>query len=482
MAKTGEREQQENGAGAATALGEPPAQTEETTEPGAPTATAPPEAGEARRGRGRPPKQAKPEIRFFDRLRNLSLGEWENYLVYLYRTAPRTDAKKGGASANYITKYGAAFDEETVKRECGSGGYKIHLNQIGGDGKSRTVEVYFFDILDPNFPPKIAPGEWLNDPANEKWAWAKAAYEQQGKTEQPAPTGGTSDMSGALHAVGEIIKVLKPGDGASADPISQINAIGALLDRQKPETPAPPPPLPDPITQFAALAAALKDLRPEAPPSGDSHNDLMIQLITQNVELTNKLTQMKSPAAPRSSLNETLETINKLKGLFPADSQNPWLAAITTIADKFGPAAEAYVEQRTMRPPGDAPAGQPPGGERAEAPGSPPAGDKNREAFMQHRAMVQQIAGPLLSHLQAGQPGEDFAIWFVDGYGYGFFNQLKTLGKEQIMLVIKSIPELWNQIQPMDQLFSKFLDQFLAWAPDEPPPAMPPGKTEEPTQ
>ena len=96
-----------------------------------------------------------------------------------------------------------------------------------------------------------------------------------------------------------------------------------------------------------------------------------------------------------------------------------------------------------------------------------------------------QIAGPLLSHLQQGQPGGEFASWFIDGYGFGFHNQLKALGKEQILLVIKSIPELWNQIQPMDQLFSAFLDEFLAWAPPEESGRtvdIPPGTPEEPTQ
>ena len=486
MAKIGERQERENDAGAAIAVGEPPAETEETTETGTPAAAPPPEPGEPKRGRGRPPSPPKPEIRFFDRLKNLSLADWENYMAYLYRTQPFTDAKKGGASSNYVTKYGQAFDEEVVKHECGSGGYKILLNCIGSDGKSRTIGVYFFDILDPNFPPKIAAGIWLDDPRNEKWAWAKAAYDEQGKTQQPAaPAGaGVGDMPGALDAVGRIIQVLRPGDGASAaDPISQLNAISELLDRHKPAQPAPPPVPPDPITQFAALATALKDLRPEAP-STQGHDDLVMKLMAQNLELMNKVTQMRTPAAPASSINEALDTIDKLKGLFAGESQNPWIAAITTIVDKLGPAAEAYAAQRAMPAAASAPGGQPPAEHPAGEPSSPPPGGPEQEAFLHMRAMVLQIAGPLLSHLQNGQPGEDFAAWFIDGYGYGFHNQLKALGKEQIMLVVKSIPELWTQLQPMDQLFSAFLDEFLTWAPPEQDQTvdMPPGKTEEPTQ
>lgn len=488
MVKIGQREQSKNSAGAATAVAEPPPEALGTNEASTPEAPPAPEVVEAKRGRGRPPNPTnatEPTIGFFDRLKNLSRDQWENHMAYLYRTQPLTDAKKGGASSNYVTKYGQAFDEEVVKHECGSGGYKILFNQIGSDGKSRTIAVYFFDILDPKFPPKILPGAWLDDPRNEKWAWARGAYEAQEKTQQPAATAGAGagDMEGALNAVGRIIEVLKPGDGAATDPISQLNAISQLLDRHKPEQPAPPPAPPDPIAQFAALATALKDLRPDPPSQG--HNDLIIRLMAQNTELMTKITEMRAPAAPPSSLTEALSMIEKLKSLFPGDSsQNPWIAAITTVADKFGPAAEAYAKHRAMEPP-------PSAGTRGQAvppdsgaASTPPADQPAREAFMQHRNIVLQIAGPLLSHLSNGQDGGEFAAWFVDGYDFGFHNQLKTLGKDQIMLVIKSIPELWSKLQPMEQLFSSFLDEFLAWKQpeDESPQTVEPPLSKVPTQ
>lgn len=483
MANIGEREQLKNGAGAAGAVVEPPRETEDTSETGTPEAPEAPEAEEPKRGRGRPPKPVEPSIGFFARLKNLTLDEWENHMAYLYRTQPMTDAKKGGASSNYVTKYGQAFDEEVVKHECGSGGYKILFNRIGSDGKQRTIQVYFFDILDPKFPPKIPPGSWMDDPRNEKWAWAKAAYEEQGKTPQPAATAGGDSMESALDAVGRIIQVVKPGDGASADPITQLNAVSALLDRHKPPQPAPPPAPPDPVAQFAALAAALKDLRPETP-STESHNNLIIKLMDQVTDLTNKITQMRAPAAPSSSLNEALDTIEKLKGLFPTDSQNPWIGAITTLADKLGPAAEAYAEHHGMHRPASAPTGQP-SPEAASPPGSAARSRENKEAFAVYRNIMLQVAGPMIGHLHNGQSGDDFAIWFVDGYGPGFHKQLKAIGKEQIMQVIASMPEVWGQLQPMQEVFSVFLDEFLAW---EPPPEesdqtleMPP-MSGEPTQ
>lgn len=485
MANIGEREQLENGAGAATAVAEPPPETQETTETDSPETQASPESGEPKRGRGRPrkpPKAEEPTIGFFGRLRNLSRDEWENHMAYLYRTQPLTDAKKGGASANYVTKYGQAFDEEVVKHECGSGGYKILLNQIGSDGKSRTISVHFFDILDPKFPPKIMPGAWLDDPRNDKWAWAKAAYDTQGKTTQPAAaTVGASDMPGALHAVGEIIKVLKPGDGASADPIRQLNAISELLDRQKPEQPAAPPPPPDPVAQFAALAKALKDLRPE---TAQNNNDLIVSLMAQNTALMTKITEMRIPAPATSNLTEMLGFMLKLKDLFPSDTQNPWIAAITTVADKLGPAAEAYAEHRAMHPPDSAATGQP-SPEAASRPDSAGRSDKNREAFSIYRNIMIQVSGPMIAHVQNGQPGSDFAIWFVDGYGPGFHKQLQKIGKEQIMHVIASIPEVWGQLQPMEDVFSVFLTEFLAWNPQDESDQtidMPPVPTTEPTQ
>jgi len=491
MATLGEREQFKKGAGAGTG---PPPETEATSVTGTPEAPAPPPAAPSTRGRGRPPKKPEEAILFFDRLKNFTHGEWENYMAYLYRTAPLTDAKKGGASANYVTKFGQAFDEEVVKHECGSGGYKVLLNHIGADGKSKTVEVFFFDILDPKFPPKIPPGAWLDDARNEKWAWAKPSYEQEGKTQQQAATAGLSDMPGAIHAVAEIIKVLKPGDGATADPFRQLNAISDLLERHKPEIPPPPPAAvaPDPATQFAAMAAALKSLRPDPPPPDNTSSKLIELILAQNARLEERNTllleemvKQRSTSNPTDIIKETLNAARQLRGLASTESENPWVGAVVNLADRLSPALEAFVSSRAA-PSG--PSGQPGGAPPPDAGSGPsaPASDEKRQAFMQHRAMMLQISSPMLAHLQNGQPGGEFAAWFVDGYGFHFFNQLKGLGKDQIMLVIKSIPEVWNQLQPIDQLFSVFIGEFLAWTPEAEPGQTidhkTPPATEEPPQ
>jgi hypothetical protein len=116
---------------------------------------------------------APSKIGFFQTLSAYTPAEWESLMVYVYRTSPITDRRATGNPTTYVMKYGAPFDEDRLKLDVGSGGYQLRLNQSTPRGTSKTIKTYICDIEDINFPPKVPEGEWIDDPRNKRWAWAR---------------------------------------------------------------------------------------------------------------------------------------------------------------------------------------------------------------------------------------------------------------------------------------------------------------------
>src|SRR5581483_11892353 len=167
-----------------------------------------------RRGPGRPRKEEP--VDFFESLREYSSTEWQWLMLYCYRLQPVTDRKAGGNPNVYIRKYAEPVDEETIKTDpaCGSGMYRLVLTKAApGSQKSKEISRHEFRILDPKYPPSVPAGEWMDDPRNKEWAWAKP---------NANGTAGTGDSNTVLAAtlqtlLNEVLRGRKENNPASID-------------------------------------------------------------------------------------------------------------------------------------------------------------------------------------------------------------------------------------------------------------------------
>jgi len=109
------------------------------------------------------------------------VGWKEEFAVYLYRCEPFTDKRVSGNQL-FIKKYFEAIDEQKVMEEEGSGKYLAILNRYDpATRRGKGVYSLYFEILNTSYPPRIPLGEWVEDPRNKKWAWAKEILEREQK-------------------------------------------------------------------------------------------------------------------------------------------------------------------------------------------------------------------------------------------------------------------------------------------------------------
>ena len=141
-------------------------------------------------GRGRPPGRKDPvpkQMSFFDRLAKIDKQDWGTRAqVRVYRLEPIIDRLRG-SERKYIRVYQEPLTEEQLKVDNGSGRYRLYLNYKAAAGPEQEIDSVEIDILDMKFPPQIPLGEWVDDPRNKRWGWAKAIIQQQApQPPQPA--------------------------------------------------------------------------------------------------------------------------------------------------------------------------------------------------------------------------------------------------------------------------------------------------------
>ena len=67
-----------------------------------------------------------------------------------------------------------SVEEQQIKENHGCGKYISYLNyQKPNPNRERKLIPVSIEILDPQFPPKMFAAEWIDDPKNKSWEWAK---------------------------------------------------------------------------------------------------------------------------------------------------------------------------------------------------------------------------------------------------------------------------------------------------------------------
>lgn len=114
---------------------------------------------------------------FWNMLTAFTSDDWANIICYLYRTDPKINRRNGGRPIN-LQKYSECIDSERVKLDHGSGGYLIMVNRRNPrSGKYDRIASLYFDVFDMNYPPRVPLGDWIDEPVNDAWKWAKPGLE-----------------------------------------------------------------------------------------------------------------------------------------------------------------------------------------------------------------------------------------------------------------------------------------------------------------
>jgi len=449
-------------------------------------------------GRPRSPR-AKPEGEsgdaeqdddFFLNLKRVDPEEWtERLFMYLYRTAPLIDRKQTAGQHNNIEKISEPVDQNDIMLRHGSGGYKLILIRYDPSAprpqQYKKVREKFFRIFNPKFPPKIPLGDWIDDPRNKDWEWAKRIMEAEQMTGQPQGNNGAGgDATAMFQAAVSAVKELRP-DATPDESISIARfAIEQMRENQKgggdtnalvgtlvtalitaiTNRPAAAPAGPDPATTM--LLDELKHARNEAAEERKFARELMLKQQNggglkdklEELQLLKGLTGFfrNAPAAPAAESNWIQELGSK------AIDALPLVVSAMTRTPPTRPAIPATATPATANPNTATPAG--------DAQSQP---EENPETMIglinnQYGHMFDTIVPQLVDQFQRGLTGMDFRDWLCDEYGAATWRTLKAMHTETLLGVLdlrkKEAPdniirELLAKLTPRDKV-AAFIEEF----------------------
>ncbi len=462
---------------------EDPPEDEENPKPSA----AQPESGQPARGPGRPPGRPDPlpKIRtFFQTLAAISTADWGTRAkVRVYRLKPVYDMLTG-STRKYITIYEEPpVNEEVIKRDCGSGRYRLYLNfKSAGERKDKEIDSVEIDILDPRFPPNLPVGPWLDESVNREWRWAKPLLESR---EAKAKAMETPTPAAASASLVEAMEV-----------IDQIQDKAAARERER----TPPPDVRtqwDPAAQLQTIAgvaqqmaAALKST-PENPMSGVLQEQMTamraeIAAARQRSDaLMDKLLERASaPPQQNTAMSAIKELIAGVKDLLPS-LKELWPNADETIAERitrskmgpwqefFQPVLPGIVNAIAPILPGIvaglAGNGRPGFPPAQFAPGLPAPARPN-PAMAPPQPQPQTQHGPdldamLLNALTNGRDGGEFAdslIMLFGQQGQLMYRQAASLGEQGLLTLIQGRP-IWQQLGALQAKVPQFVHELIEY-------------------
>jgi hypothetical protein len=79
------------------------------------------------------------------------------------------------------------------------------------------------------------------------------------------------------------------------------------------------------------------------------------------------------------------------------------------------------------------------------------------------RGVLRQFMPMLLTAVIQGGDGYGLAKTVIALFGRPTYDQASALGKDRIMQLVKSDPDLWTQVAPIEAKFSRFLDEFTGY-------------------
>jgi hypothetical protein len=438
------------------------------------------------------------DAEFWEWLGAFSGDQWQNLIMYLWRIEPITDRRTGG-KPTHIQKYSYRIDIDTVMQEWGSGIYRLDVCQVNpATGGSKRIRQHFFSINNPNHPPKIPVGDWIDEPSNAMWKPFKqkmleAEAERNGEVlaKQQQQTGtSAADANALFQTIFTAVKGLGNGEDshglasqllamltatqaqmfAMSDPKKQMEFVDQMLRQRNPSGP-------DPMLTF--LQAELRD----------SRKDLR-DAIAKLDEMRSELLKPRDVLEDIERIGGAMEKFGSLLGYkkvgSKTDSGNGVVALVDKVVDKLTdqlPVIFNYLEQRertvaagnrTSNPnqwPGTPPAAGPlPAADAlpaAAAPGSvaPEAIEQEKRRLEELGQRFAHLLGPaapfMVDHFTRQLTGYDLRDWFREAHGAVNWAAFKReVGAERLTAMVVMHPQLTSIMQPPEEVLGFFREFF----------------------
>ena len=415
------------------------------------------------RPRTRPEAIMHPEI--MDRLNNLE--SWEGIRVYVYRKEPISNRLLGPNTFTNCARYEGTFDEQDLMNELGSGVYQLRVTKVNPQNAKRTM----FDsgdvrIMNMKYPPKVPKGEWLDDPRNKAWEWAREA-----KDPEPDPKTATPAVDPTIA----MLEILKQQLQMSQE---EGRALRNLILAKKPE---------DTTSPILAILTPLLPILIEkltSTPKQDPAQALLIQYLMEQAKQKN---EVPPPPDPEAALERTLNLLDKLEsrngGKETPRSRKTGLQEL--IADVAGPVSNALapflqvvaagmMQKNQPQPAPQFPGAAPPPitpeviqpGHRIQPPAPGPQ-------LVSKTPTDQQIADAILDHLRRGVDGYDLGDWYLENFGEREFTEIRLQGRPKLYADLQRLPNTWRFLLEFTEHgeLDQLLEEFFTWEPpteDEP--------------
>jgi hypothetical protein len=428
------------------------------------------------------PKDRVPKIlTFVQQVEKIPAEDWgTRATIKLYRLEPVIDRLRT-TDNKYICVYrDPPVNEERIKVEHGSGRYRLYLNyKLPATAEGKEIDSVEFDILDHNYPPKIAKGEWLDSPHNVKWQWAKAILERQEQAAAPPVQAPPSDpmqhFETYLRIEDRVAERAKTAGASDSNPVQLGMSIAKEMLTLRSDNP-----------MMDIMRDELKSMRDEMRLERQENMKLQSELRQQ--QAAPQATPQNGLTTMRDFLGTVKELLPAVKEIFPNATEavagavsgrsrmNSWQEffqpVLPELTRAIGPVLPMLVNGFLNR--GPAPGVQANPGQAAL-----PAGQRVNPLI----TFLNNITTPMLHYLRkyaAGDQesdGEVFAEQLFDMYGpttpegINWHEAAKQAGVVNLVGVYRQSP-YWPQIGPIEPKFVEFLTQFLGSAPgqqEEPP-------------
>lgn len=417
---------------------------------------------------------ARPNI-----LQRLALLEnWEDTYVYLYRTRPFTNKLLNGQRHVHVKRWDTLVDEEDILQEAGSGAYLIQVTRRDPKtGIRRMFDSGEIRVLNMNHPPKIPTGEWVDDPRNKEWEWARAIIfkvkdEEKAPPAPPPPDPLIEILRDELKASRDELKDIRQEmNKPKPDPnAGLVTLIAPFIPAIVAKITAPAPTPADPFTQVAAVLKVVNEIRPATAESKDASSELERLLKVQKT-LDEQYGGRSNGGGEQRSRKTGLQEL--IADCAPHVSQ-----MLTPVFQMVA----MGMQQRGGMQGGMMQTGQP----MPESAGLIPAAPQENNGWSNNGAppeQPQQKPGPqlvkpptiealaqrFLSALQKDEDGFSVGDWYLETYGENEFIEARAQGKFRIIQDLQSVPNVWRflAVYLEDKKLDRIITEFVTWTPGD---------------
>lgn len=445
--------------------------------------TSEPVATEPKRPPGRPRAGTGPAIpsarNFFEKMADIKREDWGTRAnLHLYRLEPYTDRLRSGTVV-FIMKYAEPIDETRILMDHGSGRYRAMLTfRKPSTEKSDELDRHDFDLLNIKFPPKIPKGEWVDDPRNKKWEWARNFYENGDRP--PVTPSQTDSVVETMRTLNEMRRDMReeltpPPAAAPPSVLDTIRAVKEILPQPAPATDNSV--LNTVVTlmtkQIEASQEEVRELRKEMRERQNvTGGGFSVEKLVEGADKIMPLIERIWPAAK--------DAAEKVAGRAIRSNMNGWQEFLQPMMPEIikMPVWGIIAQGMMMKGSQPQPAGMAQQMNPAQAalpPGQPQPATDPRSEMVQ---FLDELWKPMNNHLAMLRPpnnedpnelGKEFAAWVYDGYSADTRYEptlaaAKATGVPMIVGLYKGSP-YWPIIAPIEVRFATFIEAMLKWEP-----------------